>query len=37
VAYNVWRDIFLGEICDVMGDALPLYKFTYVLKDNRNK
>lgn len=36
-AYGTWRDIFLGEICDVMGDALPLYKFTYVLKENREK
>lgn len=35
VAYGQWRDIFLGEICDVMGDALPLYKFTYVLKEER--
>lgn len=35
ISYNAWRDIFLGEICDVMGDALPLYKFTYVLKENR--
>lgn len=35
--YTAWRDIFLGEICDVMGDALPLFKFTYVLKENRKK
>lgn len=35
--FNTWRDTFLGEICDVMGDALPLYKFTYVLKENRKK
>lgn len=37
VSFQAWRDIFLGEICDVMGEALPLYKFTYVLKDNRKK
>lgn len=37
ISYNAWRDIFLGEICDVMGDALPLYKFTYVLQENRSK
>lgn len=37
VSYQAWRDIFLGEVCDVMGDALPLYKFTYVLKDERKK
>lgn len=35
--FNQWRDIFLGEICDVMGDAIPKYKFTYVLKDERKK
>lgn len=35
VSYNAWRDIFLGEVCDVMGDALPLYKFTYVLREER--
>ena len=33
--YTQWRKIFLGELCDIMGDALPLYKFTYVLKDER--
>lgn len=37
ISYQAWRDIFLGEICDVMGDALPLYKFTYVLRENRQK
>lgn len=37
VSFQAWRDVFLGEICDVMGDALPIYKFTYVLKDNRRK
>lgn len=37
ISYQAWRDIFLGEICDVMGDALPLYKFTYVLKEKRAK
>lgn len=37
VSYVAWRDVFLGEICDVMGDALPLYRFTYVLKENRDK
>lgn len=33
--YTQWRKIFLGELCDIMGDTLPLYKFTYVLKDER--
>ena len=37
VSYVAWRDIFLGELCDVMGDALPLYKFTYVLKEKREQ
>lgn len=33
--YTQWRKIFLGELCDIIGDTLPLYKFTYVLKDER--
>ena len=33
--FTQWRRIFLGELCDIMGDTLPLYKFTYVLKDER--
>ena len=36
-SFQQWRKIFLGELCDMMGDCLPLYKFTYVLKDNRKK
>ena len=36
-AYQQWRKIFLGELCDLMGDALPIYKFTYVLSDKRKK
>lgn len=36
-SFNQWRKIFLGELCDMMGDCLPLYKFAYVLKDNRKK
>ena len=36
-SYNQWRKIFLGELCDMMGDALPIYKFTYVLSDKRKK
>lgn len=34
--FQSWRKLFLGELCDLMGDALPLYKFTYVLKDKRD-
>ena len=33
----VWTKIFLGALYDVMGDAIPKYKFTYVLKDKRKK
>ena len=36
-SYSQWRKIFLGELCDMMGDTLPLYKFAYVLSDKRNK
>lgn len=36
-SYNQWRKIFLGELCDLMGDTLPIYKFAYVLSDKRNK
>ena len=36
-SYNQWRKIFLGELCDMMGDALPIYKFAYVLSDKRAK
>ena len=36
-AYNQWRKIFLGELCDLMGDTLPIYKFAYVLSDKRAK
>lgn len=34
-SFTQWRKIFLGELCDMMGDCLPLYKFTYVLKERR--
>ena len=36
-AYNPWRDIFLGELCDVMGDALPIDKFIYQTMEERKK
>ena len=36
-SFNQWRKIFLGELCDMMGDALPIYKFAYVLSDKRVK
>lgn len=32
---SVWTKIFLGAMYDTMGDAIPKYKFTYVLKDKR--
>ena len=36
-SFNQWRKIFLGELCDMMGDTLPIYKFAYVLSDKRAK
>lgn len=36
-SYNQWRDIFLGELCDVMGDALPIDKFIYKTMEERIK
>ena len=36
-SYQQWRKIFLGELCDMMGDTLPIYKFAYVLSDKRAK
>lgn len=36
-AYNPWRGIFLGELCDVMGDALPIDKFIYKTMEERVK
>ena len=36
-SFNQWRKIFLGELCDIMGDTLPIYKFAYVLSDKRVK
>lgn len=37
MSFVAFRKVFLGELCDIMGDALPLYKFKYVLKDKRAK
>lgn len=36
-AYNPWRDIFLGELCDVMGESLPIDKFIYKTMEERVK
>lgn len=33
--FKPWRDIFLGEICDVMGDALPIDKYIYQTMEER--
>lgn len=35
--FKAWRSVFLCELCDIMGDTIPKFKFTYVLKDKRNK
>lgn len=34
-AFKPWKDIFLGEICDVMGDALPIDKYIYQTMQER--
>lgn len=34
-SYNAWRDIFLGELCDVMGESLPIDKFIYKTMEER--
>jgi hypothetical protein len=36
-SYNQWRDIFMGELCDVMGEALPIDKFIYQTMEERRK
>ena len=36
-SYNAWRDIFLGELCDVMGESLPIDKFIYKSMSERVK
>lgn len=36
-SYNQWRDIFLGELCDVMGESLPIEKFIYKTMEERRK
>lgn len=36
-SYNQWRGIFLGELCDVMGEALPIDKFIYKTMEERQK
>lgn len=28
---TAWRKIFMGAVCDIMGDILPTYKFQYIL------
>ena len=36
-SYTAWRDIFLGELCDVMGESLPIDKFIYQTMEERVK
>ena len=36
-AYTAWRDIFLGELCDVMGENLPIEKFIYKSMEERKQ
>ena len=37
MAYTQWRDLFLGFLCDTMGDALPIDKFIYKTMEERQK
>ena len=37
MAYTQWRDLFLGFLCDTMGDALPIDKFIYKTMEERVK
>lgn len=30
-----WRTMFLNELCDLMGDTLPTFKFTYKPQDSK--
>lgn len=30
-----WRTMFLNQLCDLMGDALPVFKFTYKPQDSK--
>ena len=36
-AKTAWKKIFIGLLCDIMGDALPLFKFKYVPMSEREK
>lgn len=34
---TMWRQIFMGELCDLMGDILPKYKFLHILTKEQKK
>lgn len=34
---TMWRQIFMGELCDLMGDLLPKYKFLHILTKAQKK
>jgi len=34
---NMWRTVFMGELCDLMGDILPKYKFIHILTKAEKK
>lgn len=34
---SMWRSVFMGELCDIMGDILPTYKFRYILTKAEKK
>ena len=35
MAYTQWRDLFLGFLCDTMGESLPIDKFIYKTMEER--
>ncbi len=37
MAYTQWRDLFLGFLCDTMGESLPIDKFIYKSMSERVK
>ena len=34
---GIWRQVFMGEVCDLMGSVLPTYKFKNILTREQKK
>lgn len=34
---SMWRKVFMGTVCDLMGNTLPTYKFKYILTKAEKK